>query len=291
MSTQILWFTTRGAGVVSLILFSAVACLGLLAVARTQTARWPRFLTVELHRNLALLSIVFLAIHIVTAIVDPFTNLGIAAALVPLASSYRPLPVAFGVVSVYLVLAIIVTSLLRERIGHRLWRAIHWASYAAWPLAVEHTLTAGSDAFSVWLLAIQGASVLAVSAAARLAPDIGRHEPEPAGRRHQRHRRPRRGRSGLEEPLMEPRLFAGPPASAGPEAHADHLTRLGRLPAGRRRPAAIPILEASGLLGRGGAGFPVGRKWALGRRARRVAARSSSSTAPRVSRSAPRTER
>ena len=164
MSTQILWFTTRGAGVVSIILFSVVACLGLLAVARTQTARWPRFLTVELHRSLALLSIVFLGIHIVAAILDPFTKLGIEAALVPLASSYRPLPVAFGVVSVYLVLAIIVTSLLRERIGHRLWRAIHWASYAAWPLAIEHTLTAGSDSFSIWLLAIQGACVVAVSA-------------------------------------------------------------------------------------------------------------------------------
>ncbi len=165
MSTQILWFATRGAGVVSLILFSAVACLGLLAIARTQSARWPRFLTVELHRSLALLSVVFLGIHILTAILDPFTKLGIEAALIPLASSYRPLPVAFGVVSVYLVLAIIVTSLLRERIGHTVWRAVHWASYAAWPLAVEHTLTAGSDSFSIWLLAIQGGCVVAVSIA------------------------------------------------------------------------------------------------------------------------------
>ena len=164
MSSQILWFTTRGAGIVSLVLFSVVACLGLLAVARTQSARWPRFLTVELHRNLALLSVVFLGIHIVSAILDPFTRLGIAAAIVPLASSYRPLPVAFGVISVDLVLAIIITSLLRERIGRRIWRAVHWASYAAWPLAIEHTLTAGSDSFALWLLAIQGACILAVSA-------------------------------------------------------------------------------------------------------------------------------
>jgi sulfoxide reductase heme-binding subunit YedZ len=165
VSTQILWFTTRGAGIVSLILFSTVACLGLLAVARTQSARWPRFLTVELHRNLALLSVAFLAIHILTAVLDPYTHLGLAAALVPLASSYRPLPVAFGVVSVDLVAAVVVTSLLRERIGHRAWRAVHWTSYASWPLAVEHTLTSGSDAFSVWLLVVQGACVLAVSAA------------------------------------------------------------------------------------------------------------------------------
>ncbi|HET7028922.1 MAG TPA: ferric reductase-like transmembrane domain-containing protein [Candidatus Limnocylindrales bacterium] len=162
MSTQILWFATRGAGVVSLVMFSAVACLGLLSVARAQSARWPRFLTVELHRTLALMSVAFLAIHILTAVLDPFTHLGIAAALVPLASAYRPLPVAFGVVSVYLVAAVVVTSLLRDRIGHRVWRAIHWSSYASWPLAVEHTLTAGSDAFAAWMLAITAVCVVAV---------------------------------------------------------------------------------------------------------------------------------
>jgi sulfoxide reductase heme-binding subunit YedZ len=165
VSTQILWFATRGAGIVSLILFSAVACLGLLAVARTQARWWPRFLTVELHRNLALLSVVFLAIHILTAVLDPFTHLGLAAAIVPLASAYRPLPIAFGVVSIYLVAAVVVTSLLRERIGHRVWRAIHWTSYASFPLAVEHTLTAGSDAFATWMLIVTGLCVGAVGAA------------------------------------------------------------------------------------------------------------------------------
>jgi sulfoxide reductase heme-binding subunit YedZ len=165
MSTQVLWFATRGAGVVSLLLFSAVAVLGLLAVARTQASWWPRFLTVELHRNLALLSVAFLAIHILTAVLDPFTSLGFAAAVVPFASSYRPLAVAFGVVSVDLVAAMVVTSLLRERIGHRIWRAVHWSAYAAWPLGVEHTLTAGSDSFAPWMLAITGLSVVAVGAA------------------------------------------------------------------------------------------------------------------------------
>jgi predicted ferric reductase len=164
MSTQILWFATRGSGIVSLILFSIVACLGLLAVARTQSAAWPRFLTVELHRNLALLSVAFLVLHVVTAIVDPFTSLGLAAAVLPLASSYRPVAVGLGVVSMELTLAVIVTSLLRERIGHRTWRAVHWASYASWPLAVAHTITAGSDAFALWLLAVTAACVLAVGA-------------------------------------------------------------------------------------------------------------------------------
>ncbi len=165
MSSQILWFATRGAGIVALLLVSTVAVLGLLAAARAQNTWWPRFLTIELHRSLALLSVVFLAVHILTAVLDPFTELGLAAAIVPLASSYRPIAVAFGVVSVDLVAALIVTSLLRERIGHRIWRAVHWSAYAAFPLAIEHTLTAGSDAFAPWMLGVTAVCVLAVVAA------------------------------------------------------------------------------------------------------------------------------
>ena len=164
MTTQILWFATRGSGIVSLILFSAVACLGLLAVARAQSAAWPRFLTVQLHRNLALVSVAFLGLHIITAILDPFTSLGLIAAVVPLASSYRPLAVSLGVISVDLALAVVLTSLVRERIGQRTWRAIHWAAYGAWPLAVLHTITAGSDSLAPWMLGVTAACVLAVSA-------------------------------------------------------------------------------------------------------------------------------
>ena len=164
MSTQILWFATRGSGIVSLILLSAVACLGLLAVSRAQAPIWPRFLTVGLHRNLALLSVAFVGVHVATAVLDPFTSLGPAAAVVPLASSYRPLQVALGVISMELLLAVIVTSLLRERIGQRTWRAVHWVAYAAWPLAVAHTITAGSDGIALWMLAVEGACVIAVGA-------------------------------------------------------------------------------------------------------------------------------
>jgi methionine sulfoxide reductase heme-binding subunit len=179
MSDQILWFASRGSGVVSLVLSTAVVCLGLLTVIRWQRPGWPRFLTVELHRRVALLSIVFLVIHIVTAIVDPYTSLGVLAAVVPLASPYRPVAVALGVISVDLTIAIIVTSLLRERIGHRVWRAVHWLAYGAWPLALLHGLTAGTDAFAPWLLAIESLCVLAVGGA--LAWRIGAGDPRRSG--------------------------------------------------------------------------------------------------------------
>jgi methionine sulfoxide reductase heme-binding subunit len=165
VTTQLLWFTARGSGIVSLILFSVVACLGLMTVARAQMTWWPRFLTVEVHRSLALLSVAFLAVHILAAVLDPFTHLGLLAAVLPLASSYRPVQVGLGVISLYLATAIIITSLLRDRIGHTTWRFIHWSAYAAWPLAVLHSITAGSDGTAPWMLAVTGLCVFAVGVA------------------------------------------------------------------------------------------------------------------------------
>ena len=127
MSTQVLWFATRGAGAVSLLMLTASVAFGLVTVSRFQRAGWPRFLNYEMHRRISLMSIVFLAVHVLAAVLDPFTSLGLAAALVPLASTYRPVPVALGVIAVYLFVTLIVTSLLRRHIGAKAWRAIHWS--------------------------------------------------------------------------------------------------------------------------------------------------------------------
>ena len=165
MSDQILWLAARGAGIVSLLLFTSVVCLGVLTVVRWQSPSWPRFLSAGLHRNLALLSVVFLALHIVTAVIDPYTSLGFIAAAIPFASSYRPLWVGLGVIAFDLLLALVVSSLLRARLGQRAWRAIHWLAYAAWPLALAHGFGAGSDGSAAWMIAIQVACVAAVGGA------------------------------------------------------------------------------------------------------------------------------
>lgn len=167
MNDQLYWFATRGAGVVSLLLFTAVMCIGILTTTRWQSTNWPRFLTAELHRSLALLSVVFLVVHVVTAIVDPFTHLGLGAALIPFASSYRPLWVGLGVISIDLGVAVLVTSLLKARVGQRVWRAIHWLAYTSWPLAMLHSIGSGSDAMAPWMLAIDvicgGAVLIAIA--------------------------------------------------------------------------------------------------------------------------------
>src|SRR6202165_1098602 len=134
MTDTLLWYTTRGAGAVSLVLLSGVVVLGILSALRVQTSGWPRFLTAGLHRNLALMTLVFLALHIVTAVVDPFTHLGWLTAVVPFSSYYRTFWLGLGTIAFELCAARVVTSLLRGLIGQAAWRAIHWLAYASWPV-------------------------------------------------------------------------------------------------------------------------------------------------------------
>lgn len=166
MFDQVIWFAARGAGAVSLVLLTASVVFGLVTVTRYQKADvWPRFFNYEMHRRVSLLSIAFLATHVLAAVLDPWTNLGLAAAFVPLASTYRPVPVALGVIVVYLFVALIATSLLRKRIGQKTWRAVHWSSYAMWPLALLHGITAGTDAFAAWMVGIDLVCMAAVALA------------------------------------------------------------------------------------------------------------------------------
>ena len=165
MNDTLLWYTTRGAGVVSMVLLSGVMALGMLTRARAGGRRWPRFLTAALHRDLSLMALVFLALHIVTAVGDPYTHLGITAAVVPFGSYYRTFWLGLGTIAVELMLAVAATSLLRARIGQRAWRAVHWLAYGCWPIAIVHGLGTGTDAGSTWMSATTVLCVAAVVAA------------------------------------------------------------------------------------------------------------------------------
>ena len=165
MSDQILWFAARGAGIVSLLILTASAAFGLITVTRFQAAGWSRFFNYEMHRRISLLSTAFLATHIGAAILDPYLKLGLTA-LLPLGSSWKPVPMALGVIALYLVVALIATSLLRRHLGQRAWKMVHWTSYLMWPLALAHTVTAGTDALTPWMLAVEAVCLAIVAGAA-----------------------------------------------------------------------------------------------------------------------------
>jgi hypothetical protein len=157
------WYLTRASGVVSQVLLTAVVVLGLLGPLRIASPpRWPRFAVDALHRDLSLVAVVVLAVHILTTVLDKFTSISLTAAVIPFLSSYRPLWLGLGTVAFDLMLALIVTSLLRRRLGLRTWRAVHWLAYVCWPVAILHGLGTGSDAKSLWSIALTAACVIAV---------------------------------------------------------------------------------------------------------------------------------
>lgn len=163
-----LWYITRGTGVTALVLLTIVTALGVANARRLRTTRIPRFVIDAVHRNAALLAVSFVAMHVVTTIVDSYVNVSPLAVIVPFASAYKSLWIGLGAVSLDLLGAVMITSLLRRRLGHRLWRATHWLAYASWPVAMFHSLGAGTDASSTWMLAVAGACTLVVLGAVAL---------------------------------------------------------------------------------------------------------------------------
>jgi ferric reductase like protein len=165
-----LWYLTRASGVVALLLLTGTMLLGVVGAKRWRSERWPRFAVADIHRNLTLLALVFLVVHILTAVADSFAPIGLKDAFIPFASSYRPIWLGFGALAFDLLLALTVTSLLRRHVGYRAWRLLHWAAYAVWPLALVHGLGTGSDARTGWmsLLTFSCMAVVAVAVAVRL---------------------------------------------------------------------------------------------------------------------------
>ena len=159
------WYLTRGSGAISLILLTLSIALGITTSLRWATARWPRFVTEGLHRNISLLSVAFLALHIVTAVGDGFVPIRWLDVVVPFGSAYQPLWLGLGAVAVDLLLAVVITSMLRVRLGHRVWRAVHWLAYACWPVALVHGLGIGSDSGQAWMLGIDLVAIASVAAA------------------------------------------------------------------------------------------------------------------------------
>ncbi len=155
-----LWYLMRGTGVVSLVLLTGVFALGVATRQRARIPTLPRFATLALHRSLSLLAVTFIAIHVLTALVDPYAAVAVVDLLVPFTASSQPLWIGLGALALDLVLALILTGMLRRRIGRRAFRLVHWSAYAAWPLALVHAIGIGSDTATPWLRSVAVACVI-----------------------------------------------------------------------------------------------------------------------------------
>jgi methionine sulfoxide reductase heme-binding subunit len=176
------WYASRATGIVALLLLTIVLVLGILVNRQGRLPGLPRFAVTDIHRNLSLLSVVFIAVHIVTAVLDTYVHIPLLSAVIPFASGYERLWLGLGAISLDLMLAMIVTSLVRGRLNRILWRAIHLLAYASWPIAFAHSIGSSTDLQQGWLLGLAVGCALAVAAAvtyrlahaARQVPRAGR---------------------------------------------------------------------------------------------------------------------
>jgi predicted ferric reductase len=165
VNSTYLWYTTRTSGIVALILLTLTMVLGLATTSRTRARNWPGFAQQEFHRRISMIAVVFLAIHILTSILDTYVHIGWLAVVVPFASPYSRFWVGLGTIALDLMVAVFVSSLLRARLKPGTWRGIHWLAYASWPIALAHTFGIGTDSTEHWVIALGALCVLSVGLA------------------------------------------------------------------------------------------------------------------------------
>lgn len=170
--TEALWYLGRGSGVVSLVLLTVVVVLGIAGRSGRTVGGLPRFAVAAVHRATSLLAVVFVTVHVLTLLADPYARLDLLALVLPFTAGASPFWYGLGAVALDLVAALVVTSLLRHRIPPRVWKGVHLTAYLAWPVALAHGIGSGSDAGTAWMLALAGTCVAAVACAVawRLAP-------------------------------------------------------------------------------------------------------------------------
>jgi sulfoxide reductase heme-binding subunit YedZ len=168
-----LWYFGRATGFVALVLLSAVVVLGILGPLRIASVAWPRYAIRTVHRDASLLALLVIAIHVIVLVLDSDVSIPIASALLPWESSYAPFWTGLGAVAFDLLIAIVISSLMRRRLGYRAWRSVHWLAYAIWPIALAHGLGAGSDSRSAWALGLRIACVTAIAIAVAMRLQYG----------------------------------------------------------------------------------------------------------------------
>ena len=162
MSHQIPWYVARAAGLVAWTLLTASVFWGLSISTKVFRGKPRPAWMLDLHRYLGGLATIFTVLHVAAIVVDSYVHFDLMSILIPFAGSWRPVAVAWGVVGMYLLLAVELTSLVRTRLPKKLWRATHYASFPLFGLATLHALTAGTDG-SAWLVQLAAIGIAAMT--------------------------------------------------------------------------------------------------------------------------------
>jgi sulfoxide reductase heme-binding subunit YedZ len=165
LTDQALWALGRGTGITALAFLTVSLAMGIATRSGRRVAVLPRFAVADVHRFTALAGTVLVALHVTMLFFDPFAQLRVMDFAVPFQGAYRPLWLGLGTLACDVLLVIIVSSLLRHRLGLRTFRVVHWVSYALWPMALAHALGNGTDAGRGWFRGLAGSCAVGVAAA------------------------------------------------------------------------------------------------------------------------------
>jgi sulfoxide reductase heme-binding subunit YedZ len=165
MIDQALWALGRGTGITALAFLTLSLGLGIATRSGRRLAALPRFAVADVHRFAALAGTLLIAMHLTTLFFDPYAQLRLLDFVIPFGGLYRPLWLGLGTVAVDVLIVVIVSSLLRHRLGARTFRVAHWATYALWPMALAHALGNGTDSGRIWFLTFAACCALFVAAA------------------------------------------------------------------------------------------------------------------------------
>jgi predicted ferric reductase len=165
MTDEALWALGRGTGITALGFLTISVALGIATRSGRPLQGLPRFAVADVHRFAALAGTLLVTLHVTLLFLDPYAQLRVVDFVVPFLGAYRPLWQGLGTLALDLLLVIVVSSLLRHRVGVRAFRAVHWLTYALWPIALAHALGNGTDAYRVWFLAFAGCCGLTVAIA------------------------------------------------------------------------------------------------------------------------------
>jgi methionine sulfoxide reductase heme-binding subunit len=170
-----LWYITRAAGVSAYVLLAVVVDLGILRSLARQLGERVSWVLDEVHQFLALLAAAFVALHLGVLLFDPFITFSVVNLLLPIGEPYQSLGVGLGVLGLYALIVVLISSWLRRYISHRLWRALHYGSFGVFILVTLHGLLSGSDSGLGWLRSVYFAALASMLflTVMRLAMPVG----------------------------------------------------------------------------------------------------------------------
>jgi predicted ferric reductase len=165
MTDEALWAVGRGTGITALAFLTISVALGIATRSGRPLLGLPRFAVADVHRFAAVAGSLLVALHMMLLFLDPYAQLRLVDFVAPFLGAYRPLWQGLGTLAADILVVIVVTSLLRHRLGVRAFRAVHWLTYALWPTALAHALGNGTDSYRGWFITFAGCCALTVAVA------------------------------------------------------------------------------------------------------------------------------